>query len=337
MPARSGPSDLTYPGSAPRAWRSWAAVLALGAGAACDSLSALSVDYRDPLIREGDGRRAGDGRAVPPGDASGRGDTGGRGGDGGGAGDSDRCTEAATGSACALNGVTGNLRCIKGHTRCTECQPGDLRQTPCGECSFERSDSCSDTGLWLNGVCDGCADSKPNSTCNAADSCKPGEREWRRCDICPDPATCGAECIGSEYLCSAGCEWVEVADCQVYAPKCSADDVLIEPCNACGWRQDVCDGCFWVKPPCKDQGECKPGDTRVLPCTDNDCLAGMTTTMTCGTDCKWLPATPCSGCPASGAVITTGCFGGAHPECGSIVTQYTCTFAQVSICGGDET
>lgn len=243
--------------------------------------------------------------------------------------------EGTDGLPCITNwGSQGKTYCIRGSTECYECEPGETRENNCG-CSETRRDECSNSGRWLDDVCDGCP---APTACAIAGACVPGEERMMRCDTCGGDSaeTCGSKCIGATYRCTEECTWEPANTCASREAECDSDVIKIEPCGKCGFRELTCDGCFWNLGECRDQGECTPGEKRTIPCFDRACGPGFTRTITCSDQCEWETPTPCSGCsPGETTDETVECAPGY--DCGIKTTRVECIGAQqVSICNGDD-
>jgi hypothetical protein len=153
-----------------------------------------------------------------------------------------------------------------------------------------------------------------------------------RCDNCTG-GDCGAECVGALWRCTDACEWQELSGCAPRNPECDQDVVLTEPCGLCGHQKIVCDGCFWTREPCMDEGICQPGSTRVLPCPGEDCADNYAATIECTDECVWQAPTDCDGCTPGITETTEPCVDGY--DCGVRVTRTGCEETTVTICGGD--
>ncbi|MBI3185018.1 MAG: hypothetical protein HYZ28_22995 [Myxococcales bacterium] len=239
----------------------------------------------------------------------------------------ERCTTSA--------GEEGTLICVQGGLKCVRCSPGQQKNEPCG-CGIDRTDTCNETGRWVFGSCDGCPASYTPSGCDKVGACTPGDVEYRPCDMCPaDGGACGTRCVGARWMCSNSCAWVQAAPCEVLSqPECTADQVFEEPCGACGKRQVVCDGCFWTRKPCRDQGACVPGRIRDVPCLSGACLPGHVATSTCTEQCQWGATSACRGCTLSTPAqeTTEYCVAG-HPLCGAKLTRTQCVGEPTDSCG----
>ena len=306
---------------------------------ACSVTSSPStiIDRTADSEQAGDSRR-GDSNQV--GDTGSTGDIGGNGGDthatnvevcNGYDDDHDSLVDEGLDGAPCSEGGTGITRCIRGHSVCTHCIPGELRESPCG-CDETRTDRCSDLGNWQDGVCDGCDEDVQENPCRQAEACKPDEEIYRRCDFCTDE-TCGSNCMASRWRCTETCEWTMIEDCTARQPECSSDDVKVQNCALCGKKRLSCDGCFWQYDPCLDTGMCVPGEMMPVPCFAEDCSAGLSAFMTCGEDCQW-ETSECAGCVVGDTTYeTAACLDGY--DCGTIVIEHYCEAqASAPTCGG---
>lgn len=235
------------------------------------------------------------------------------------------------GETCDLgNGLgSGTTFCRGGVLHCWACEPGSTKNEQCG-CGTVRVDVCGDDGRFRAGACDSCE--KKEERCG---ECVPGEEAMRRCDACTG-GDCGTECIGALWRCGQDCKWAQVSDCKAMNPACNADQVVNESCGNCGSQRVVCDGCFWIKEACKDEGICHPGDKRTVPCFADECSNGMVSEIECSDSCEWNPPTACTGCNIGDVTsnVTQACVPG-H-SCGTKQVRQECqALPPVEICGGE--
>lgn len=234
-----------------------------------------------------------------------------------------------TGQACTDTFGAGVYACVAGKLVCQACAPGQTRDVACG-CTLKRHDVCSDTGTWLQGLCQGCP--PPVTQCNERDACTPGKVQLRRCDGCTG-AGCGATCVGAQWQCNDSCEWVQLSACQPREAECDRDVKRVDTCGLCGSQAIVCDGCFWSYETCSDQGVCRPGVTENVPCAGQSCAAGFTGHATCNDKCAWDVAATCDGCTVGTTDVQgqQACTGGS--ACGSQTLGRACVASSVPSCG----
>lgn len=243
--------------------------------------------------------------------------------------------EDTGGERCDSADGPGTQVCVRGALKCLRCAPGETQTSDC-PCGAKRVDRCNETGRWVLGTCDGCPATYQPAGCDAPDACRPGDQEYRACDFCgADGGTCGSKCVGARWSCTDQCQWVQATPCEVVnVAECTADQTLTETCGACGTRKLLCDGCFWVRQPCKDQGACKPGTKRTVPCYGAQCAEGFTSEISCQDTCTWSAPAACSGCvPGTYTDKSEECLAN-HPACGVKVTRTECLGSPVGTCGG---
>jgi hypothetical protein len=239
--------------------------------------------------------------------------------------------EGTAGQPCKLaSGAWGATTCEHGVLGCEACSPGAQKTESCG-CGTERVDICGPDGSWRFGVCDSCE--QPIEACG---ECVPGDEVVRRCDTCVGES-CGTNCAGALWRCDDACTWVQVEGCASLNAQCNSDQVINEPCGLCGSRRVTCDGCFWTKVPCANEGACVPGSERPVPCFDQECADGLGSSITCDAQCQWGPPTECAGC-AIGTVEETIQACVPNHQCGSTINRIVCVAkTQDLICDGTKT
>jgi len=253
--------------------------------------------------------------------------------------DGDGLTDEGTdGEVCETqDGQEGAIACIGGIPRCRVCEPGSVRQASCG-CDIERQDVCGEDGVWRKGACDPCEDPEPmpcgfcgtvnsSGVCEHPGECQPGDVMYRRCDSCPQSSGCGpSTCVGEKWECTDGCVWEKTEDCEIRPSECERDAKLIQPCGQCGIQIYECDGCFWNRSNCREQGQCFPGASRPIPCFDKGCREGWGATQSCNANCEWN-ISQCQGCDPGRHVEKVNCVFN-HPRCGQRDLQYDCVITQ---------
>jgi len=246
--------------------------------------------------------------------------------------------EGTDGEICETEeGEQGLLACIGGIPRCRVCEPGSVRRGECG-CGIERTDVCGEDGVWRRGNCDICDETPevpcgfcgtlgPDGNCLNPGECQPGDIMYRRCDSCPQSSGCGSStCVGEEWTCTDECTWEKTGDCEIRPSECERDAKLIVPCGQCGLQVYECDGCFWNRGNCREQGQCFPGTSRSIPCFQKGCREGWGATQWCDGNCQWQQS-ECSGCNPGVHVEKVDCVY-RHPRCGQRDLQYECVITQ---------
>ncbi len=244
--------------------------------------------------------------------------------------------EGTDGGECETpEGDIGTEVCIAGWPRCQTCDPGTIREVNCG-CGIDRTDLCDSDGVWRRGACDPCEeDEEPmpcgfcgvldaNGMCVGEGVCQPEDISYRRCDSCPEETGCGpATCVGEKWQCTASCEWEMLEGCGIRPSECERDAKRIDPCGQCGSQVLTCDGCFWNRSDCKEQGSCFPGDFRKVPCYDKNCTEGWGNYISCDGSCEWIEGKTCTGCTPGIHTEMVDCVY-RHPRCGKRELQYEC-------------
>lgn len=246
--------------------------------------------------------------------------------------------EETDGDACeTAAGEQGFSACIAGTLRCRVCEPGATREVECG-CDVIRHDVCGEDGVWRQGPCDPCEDPEPipcgfcgtldpSGMCLDAGECQPGDVTYRRCDDCPESTGCGpSTCVGEKWQCTQGCTWEMIEGCEIRPSECERDARLIVPCGQCGLQILECDGCFWNRGSCKEQGQCFPGASRPVPCFEKNCREGWGSTMYCNSNCEWMHY-DCTGCTPGVHTEMVDCVY-RKPRCGRRELQYECVITQ---------
>jgi len=247
--------------------------------------------------------------------------------------------EGFDGIACETpDGEQGIQACIAGKLRCRICEPGTTRESGCG-CGIVRLDICGEDGVWRQGACDACDDPAPvpcgfcgqldaSGICVNKGECMPGDIMYRRCDACPESTGCGpSTCVGEKWECAEDCNWQYVEGCEVQPSECERDARLIVPCGQCGLQILECDGCFWNRPDCREQGSCFPGASEQIPCFGKNCRDGWGNNMYCSTDCEWVMSDQCIGCEPGVHTEMVNCVYN-HPRCGKRELQHECVLTQ---------
>lgn len=164
-----------------------------------------------------------------------------------------------------------------------QCEPGEERSEPCGNCGTSRR-RCRDDGTW----------EEDPSACENAGECRPNLEQV-------DP--CG-DCGSRRRTCGLDCHWEPYSDCEDVG-ECSPGEVRDPGCGPCGLgsQPQTCDDtCFWGPPEIcvLDDTVCFPGQH-----SDVDCGNCQVSSSTCGDDCQWSPFSICMHQSCEGDVMET--------------------------------